>query len=270
MPQPPSAPAWASTTVSHLIAGTERTGTVVAAGPAASYVAVPDGDGPDRLLALLAPGAVRLPIGMCVAGPLPALGRPVRVGGGRVGTPERAWHPARWWDPRPHLDPDALLAGAGALAGVVEAEPAGSFGLPLADQLAVAGALAALEPDAAGNVLGLGPGLTPSGDDVVAGALAVLAILGRLENSTRAAIEGLAHTRTTALSAALVAAAGRGEMIPQAARLLTAVATGAPDEDLAAAARPLFAVGSTSGHDLAAGMAGALRSVARSATAAGR
>jgi uncharacterized protein DUF2877 len=263
VPQSQPTPAWASTSVGRLIAGDVRTGTVFAAGPAASYVALPDDDGPDLLLALLVPGAVRLPIGVCLTeGPLPARGAAVRVGNGRIATPDRTWRPVRWWDPRPHLDVDALFAGAGALIDVIRAEPDDSFGLPLDDALAVAAALAGAESNAAYGVLGLGPGLTPSGDDVVAGALAVLAIAGRLDNSVREAVERLARTRTTALSAALVAAAGRGEMIPQAARLLAAVAAREPDGSLASAARSLFAVGSTSGHDLAAGMAGALRSVA--------
>ena len=148
------------------------------------------------------------------------------------------------------------------LVDLVRAEPTGSFGLPLADAFAVAATLAQADADAAIDVLGLGCGLTPAGDDIVAGALAVLAVTGRLDDSVRAAIETQSRTRTTSLSSALVAAAGRGEMIPQAARLLKAVAAGEPREQVDTAARELFAVGSTSGHDLAAGMTGALRAAA--------
>jgi hypothetical protein len=92
----------------------------------------------------------------------------------------------------------------------------------------------------------------------VAGAMAVLAITGRLPGSIRTEIRDRARTRTTSLSAALLAAAGRGQMIPQAARLLTVVATGAPQDQVRNAVAGLFRVGSTSGHDLCAGMAGAL------------
>jgi Protein of unknown function (DUF2877) len=252
-------PAWASTSVGRLIAGSERAGTVIAASPMASYVAIPDGDDPDALLALVAPQAVRLPIGVCVsAGTLPLRDCEVLLGGGVVATRDQEWRPVRWWDPRPHLDSAALVAGADVLIDVVRAEPASSFGLPLEEALAVAAALAHADAGAADRVLGLGAGLTPAGDDVVAGAFAVLAVAGRLDDSVRAAVETRARTRTTPLSAALVAAAGRGEMIPHAARLLASVASGASRRQVAGAARALFAVGSTSGHDLAAGLAGAL------------
>jgi Protein of unknown function (DUF2877) len=225
----------------------------------ASYVVVPRDDGPESLLALLAPGAVRLPIGMCVsAGQLPSRGCTVLLDDGVVVTPDQAWRPVRWWDPRPQLDADGLIARGDILVDIVRAESADSFGLPLADAFAVAEALACGDTDAAYRVLGLGVGLTPAGDDVVAGAFAVLAITGRLDDSVRDVVQAAARVRTTALSAALVAAAGRGEMIPQAARLLSMVAAGDPPERVTAAARSLFAVGSTSGHDLAAGMAGAL------------
>jgi hypothetical protein len=51
-------------------------------------------------------------------------------------------------------------------------------------------------------------------------------------------------------------------MIPQAARLLASVAAGETRAQVGAVARSLFAVGSTSGHDLAAGLAGAMRAAA--------
>jgi len=257
-------PGWASTAIGGVITGSVRTGTVLADGPAASYVALPEGDGaPDRLLGLLAPEAVCLPIGMCVLeGPLPPRGTTVHVGEGRIVAGGCTWQPVRWWDPRPRLDVAALFAHADLLIDAVDAEPAGAFGLPLPVAFAVAGALARSDVSPAYGVLGLGPGLTPTGDDIVAGAFAVLAIAGRLDDAVRAAVDAHAHTRTTALSAALVAAAGRGEMIPQAARLLASVAAGGPRPQVAAAARSLFAVGSTSGHDLAAGLAGALKAAA--------
>ena len=261
-------PGWASTSIGGVITGSMRTGTVLADGPAASYVALPDDEGPDRLIALLAPDAVRLPIGMCVLeGPLPPRGTTVHVGEGRIASATCAWQPVRWWDPRPRLDVQALLAHARVLLDVVKGEPAGAYGLPLPVALTVAGALAAADVSPAYGVLGLGPGLTPTGDDVVSGACAVLALTGRLDDSVRAAVDAHAHARTTALSAALVAAAGRGEMIPQAARLLASVAAGEPPAQVTAAAHALFAVGSTSGHDLAAGLAGALTAVAKQASA---
>lgn len=240
-----------------LFAGPARAGTVLAASEVASYVSIDE-----VLLGLLTPAAVRLPIGVCVTGgELPARGDDVRIGDGVVAAGEHTWRPARWWDPHPHLDVDALLRNSDILFGVVCAEPDASFGMPLADAFVVAASLARGDADPAIGVLGFGPGLTPTGDDIVAGAFAVLALAGRLDDAVRDTVHTLARSRTTALSAALVAAAGRGEMIPQAARLLTSVAAGEPRDRVASTARALFAVGSTSGHDLAAGMAGALKAL---------
>ncbi|HZC73219.1 MAG TPA: DUF2877 domain-containing protein [Jatrophihabitans sp.] len=239
---------------------------MLAASQVASYVTVPHAGTPAAIVALLAPNAVRLPIGVCIADDaLPARGATVALGAGVLATSDRAWRPVRWWDPRPHVRGDELVAHGELLVDIVRAEPAHSFGMPLSDAFAVARRLGDGDADAALGVIGSGPGLTPAGDDVVAGAFAVLALLGRLDDSFRDAVLTCARTRTTALSAALVAAAGRGEMIPQAARLLTSMAAG-DDERVATAATALFAVGSTSGHDLAAGMAGALAALSSAST----
>ena len=65
-----------------------------------------------------------------------------------------------------------------------------------------------------------------------------------------------------ALSAALLGAAGKGQVIPQAATLLSVVSAGSPVGQLRSAAAELFSVGATSGHDLCAGIAGVLASFA--------
>jgi hypothetical protein len=259
MVQALASPAWASTAVGPVVAGPSRTGTVIASGDVASYVSVPELACDASLLALLRPAAIRLPLGMCVPnGQLPEIGTEVQVGHGIVSTPGGTWRPVRWWDPRPHVDPGALARHGHTLLDVVSAEPASAFGLRVPDALRVAAALAGGDPEPALSVIGLGPGLTPAGDDVVAGAFAVLALLGRLDDSVRDAIHAHARTRTVALSAALLVAAGRGQMIPQAARMVTILAAGEPYERVSAAAGELFRVGSTSGHDLCLGMAGAL------------
>jgi len=286
MTLPPGTPAWASIAVSELLSGPPRDAFVLASTGVAAYVATepragePGAGEPGAatvVLALLSRRAVRLPLGVCVAeGRLPDAGTPVRLGNGLAATADRSWYPVRWWDPRPRLDAQALLQSGPRLLGVVLDAPAGAFGLPLSDALAVAGALAAGDPAPAVGVIGLGPGLTPAADDVIAGALAALALTGRLDVSVRRAIEIRAATHTTALSAALLAAAGRGEVIPPAARVLTLLASAAPadrlasaptdrlasapTDRLASAVAALFRVGSTSGHDLCAGMAGALAS----------
>lgn len=257
MPQP-ALPAWASTAVGSVLTGPWRKAHVLASTGVACYLAAPvRGQAPD-LIALIRPEAVRLPIGICVRSELPDDRDEIRLGQGMVATATRSWRPVRWWDPRPRLSADGMLRHRAALLGTVLQQPASAFGLAVPDALAVAHALAAGRPEPALAVIGLGPGLTPAGDDVVAGALAVLALTGRLHDSTREAINAHAATHTTTLSAALLAAAGRGQMIPQAARLLTMIASGAPPARVRVAAGELFGVGSTSGHDLCAGMAGAL------------
>ena len=262
MPQSQASPAWASTAVGGLVAGSWRGGYVLASTHFAAYLAVPGHDATVDLIALLAPDAIRLPLGVCVTAGLPDVGAEIRVGHGLIAVPDHTWRPVRWWDPRPRLASGGLLRNGRKLLGVILEQAPSSFGQPVPEALAVAAALAAGRPQPALDVIGLGAGLTPAADDVVAGALAVLALTGRLPDSTRDAIHARAVTHTATLSAALLAAAGRGEMIPQAARLLTILAAGAPYARVRAASAELFGVGSTSGHDLFVGMAGALAGVA--------
>ena len=122
--------------------------------------------------------------------------------------------------------------------------------------MGAAAALAAGDPEPCRDLLGAGPGLTPAGDDVVAGAMAACALLG-----CRAALLELdmliarARLATTALSAALLSCAARGEVVPEAAELLRVLGSGAA---VAPALTRLRAVGSTSGTALAIGMVAAL------------
>jgi hypothetical protein len=259
MPQPQPSPAWASTAVGELLCGRSQDAIVLASTRVASYLGVPEPGSSTPVIALLARDAVRLPIGVSVAtGKLPGAGSTVRIGDGSIAAGDHTWRPVRWWDPRPHLSADDLLRHGSKLLEVLAEQPDSSFGLPVADALGVAGALAAGDLGVALEVIGLGPGLTPAADDVVAGALAVLALSGRLPERARDAVGVHAWTHTTALSAALLVAAGRGQVIPQAAVVLTVLATGGPSVRLRSAAAELFSVGATSGHDLCAGMAGIL------------
>ena len=252
-------PAWASTAVGELLCGRRQEATVLASMPVASYLSVPEPGSSTGVVALLIEGAVRLPIGVSVAkGTLPAAGSSVQIGDGFIVTHDHTWRPVRWWDPRPHLRIDDLFRHGPDLLEAMGDVPGCSFGLPLADALAVAIGLAEGNTGAALDVIGLGPGLTPAADDVVAGALAVLALAGQLQEAARDEIDARACTHTTALSAALLAAAGRGQVIPQAAAVLGVLAAGGPSARLHAAVAELFRVGATSGHDLCAGMAGVL------------
>ncbi len=102
-----------------------------------------------------------------------------------------------------------------------------------------------------GRLAGRGAGLTPSGDDVLAGILLVCAMdpacRGALGRSARSA-------RTTTLSRAYLRWAAAGQSIQPAHALLDAAADGDLDA-LGRAARSLAAVGATSGRALVAGVA---------------
>ena len=98
---------------------------------------------------------------------------------------------------------------------------------------------------------GRGAGLTPSGDDVLAGIL----LVGAINPGCRPALDRLARSaRTTALSCAYLRWAAAGQSIQPAHALLDAAAAGDRGR-MARAARSLAAVGATSGRALVAGVA---------------
>ncbi len=104
---------------------------------------------------------------------------------------------------------------------------------------------ARLDAPAVHDLVGRGPGLTPLGDDVLAGWLAVLWATGRLDAETTATVRHALH-RTTLLSATLLDCALHGEVLPEFAAYLSTV--GRPTEPAAVAA--LMRVGHTSGAGL--------------------
>jgi hypothetical protein len=106
---------------------------------------------------------------------------------------------------------------------------------------------------------GLGPGLTPSGDDVLTGlALGIRAGLGTLPEPLAAALHDAVEGRTTDLAVARVrhAVAGRPDEVVH--RLLTVMVSGPPD-DLDAAVRATLAYGHASGADTLVGIDRGLR-----------
>jgi hypothetical protein len=100
-------------------------------------------------------------------------------------------------------------------------------------------------------LLGRGPGLTPSGDDVLAGYLLGCRAFGVAAPTVRAAVLRLAPAATTVLSAALLRQAADGWCVPQVAALISALAASRPDP---AATRAVLAVGASSGAALASGV----------------
>ena len=72
-------------------------------------------------------------------------------------------------------------------------------------------------PAAVGALAGLGPGLTPSGDDVLGGLLVVLAVVGYEGRELRNAVDG---APTHAISRAFLTWAANGQAVEPVHRLL--------------------------------------------------
>ena len=116
--------------------------------------------------------------------------------------------------------------------------------------------------EAVAALLGLGPGLTPSGDDLLAGCVTTLFALGETPRAATLAASVSEHAPqlTSPYSAALLAAAGDGEVSAYWHDVLTIVLGSQPlnRTDL----RPLIdGFGHTSGWDMLAGTTIALQSV---------
>jgi len=222
-----------------MIAGPDLPGTVLGSFPTAIYIHVPAGFG---VIALLSRAAVRVPCGVQLPSssgefPLDRLSGPVRVGGGalRIGTAE-------------------ITVGRLVSVSVPRLRAPRRVDSDIDVDLA--------DPT---RLLGLGSGLTPSGDDVLAGYLAGAAAYGLAVDELRAFVCAEAPRRTTTLSAALLRHAAAGEAIPQVCRLLLALDDGMGTDDALAG---LLRVGHTSGAALAAGVLGAARAASAPRAAA--
>jgi hypothetical protein len=275
-------PAAASTGVAELLRGPVRPARVLLSVPAAVYVLVPGERGGD-VVGVLTSDAARLPLG-CVlfrpsnGRPLVALpsGAPAEVGGGRIVVGDLAVSAAAWWNPRPKLPslhPALLPEGVRQLRNALYGEgvphsaftlpglPAGPGG-PLA---ALRGAVRRADLDAAlrtaTRLIGLGPGLTPAGDDVMAGTIAGLVLLGHpAADRFAAGVYALAAGRTTDLSRALLRHAACGRVSGEFAAVLHALVGERP---LMPAVQALLSTGATSGRAMALGLSTAIDLVER-------
>jgi hypothetical protein len=184
------------------------------------------------------------------------------------------WVPVRrWWDPSPVLGPlsRARLEHGHAALQAARAAAARKPGLDghqgpgaLAECCASGDLAGAVE--IAESLVGLGPGLTPSGDDMVGGLLIALRLLGGvIPGGTRAvwladwlgaAVTPFAGERTTPLSATLLHCAARGQAAAEVAAVLHGLAGQDP---VGPAIRTLLATGGSSGADLAWGLAAGCR-----------
>lgn len=257
----------ASAWLRDVLNGAERAVRIVGTSPRAAYADLGD----RTVLAIETAAGARLPNAVRVAW-LPGLG-PQQAGviGDnllRVG-PLRA-RVGRWWDPRPGVPRDRTAVTA-VLRRRRDGLPA-SGGRHLArhglDEPVVALAAAAAGHDGAAvdplldQLIGRGPGSTPSGDDVVAGLLAALVTLGPPDGppATFAMALGAGvlrcRHRTTPLSATLLRCAADGAVVAAARRVLELLVTArAPGSAWPAAVAALAGLGHTSGLDLLTGIA---------------
>jgi hypothetical protein len=110
-----------------------------------------------------------------------------------------------------------------------------------------------LAAGAATRLIGLGPGLTPSGDDVLVGIEAALHALARPTAGFLGIATGGVEGRTTALAATLLRHAAAGEFAERLHVLLAAL-LGSDDEAIPAAIDRAVAWGATSGTDCLLGV----------------
>jgi hypothetical protein len=114
------------------------------------------------------------------------------------------------------------------------------------------------------NLVGLGPGLTPSGDDALAGALIALHECGNAGAAAGFAerVLPLARLRTNKISFAHLAAAADGEGAEPIHDILAALAS-ADESDIASGLARIDRIGHTSGWDAVAGILAAIASLVR-------
>ncbi len=246
-------PAVASSAIAPLLRGGHRDLRVLAAFPQAAYLSV----GED-LVALVTSDGIRQPDAVVLN--VPSIARPLartfvgqtgRIGNGGVRLGDLEISVSRWWDPTPRLratTPARLRAASETTRrriAATEGRTRRGEDVDLAFALAEAldGTRMALSAGddaaaftAARASIGLGPGLTPSGDDQLAGLIAGTLVLapslgaggswlGPVVAATQRlglAVAEAAVGRTTSVSAALLGHAALGQLADPATRLVRA------------------------------------------------
>jgi hypothetical protein len=248
----------ASAALRSLVGGPPRSGRVLGVGSAAAYLQA-GGD----LVALEASDALRLPCAVVVpqpaaTGPFAALrpGDPVRVGADRVVAGRCTFAVVRWWTPRRPRRVQQYDAARGIELSQLLPPLADRLAAPLTD-LTTALRTGTDPTPCLRRLVGLGDGLTPQGDDVLAGMLVALRAQPRHRATVQrlgAIIGAIAPGRTTLISAALLGYAARGLAAPRLLGVVDALHRRGEAATLARAVVRLLAVGHTSGAALAHGV----------------
>jgi len=270
-------PVAASGLLADVLDGRSVDGLVVASGRAAAYLTYAS-RGADRVLGVVtrratcpASGLV-LPPGREPLDLLPA-GARVRIGEGAVEGPTSRLVVGRWFLPAsaPRRGSPRREALAAARAAVQAQRVPPEVALARRDGARAARVLLHGDTDDAYaqlvGLLGRGPGLTPSGDDVVAGILLAARRVLPYEESEAVgtAVRRAARLATTVVSRGMLTDASAGWCPDVVARGLAALVAPVdqPGQAGRAAVQDLLRVGSTSGGDLLCGALGVLEEAAR-------
>jgi hypothetical protein len=287
----------ASLAARDLLHGPRRAGKVVARAHGVIIAEFPRAEREPRVIAVSAPDTVRLPNAIIAEGISAAdvtnaassmhatsdtnftaaanainTTNSANAGGGSISVGGLTVHARRWWDPSPVLGPLSrarLDRGATVLSlTCAQADPGPSLarhrGPKALATLCARGDLASAAEQAE-QLVGLGPGIVPAGDNVLCGLLLALRLLGgAITGGTRAvwladwlsaAVTSYATQRTTPLAASLLHCAARGQAAAEVAAVLRGVAGEDPVEP---AARRLLGAGFGSA-DLAWGLVAGCR-----------
>ncbi|MFP4636048.1 MAG: DUF2877 domain-containing protein [Nitriliruptoraceae bacterium] len=286
-------PVVAALPLRELLDGPQRVVTVLARFPHAAYLQLAIDAEPAPVIALVTSDGIAHPNSLVLTRPAAARplasvhrGEAAMIGDGALWLGGEQYRPVRWWSPVPALasvDADMLAVTSSLLGSHLDVRSQAlpqELGYPLRSvQEALTAGRVRPAAAAARDLVGRGPGLTPAGDDVLAGLLAAGSALSAVVAPTvpevRRAIDEFgaatvadAVGRTTAISLELLRQAAADAVLAPAGRLLRALVH---TDDLSGgrivvAADELLAVGSTSGRDLAVGLHAGAALVAGAAT----
>lgn len=235
-----------STAVRGLLTGPETPARVLGVHPSCVYVVTGD----DMVViesadALGLPCAVRLGVDR-VTQPFRSVraGDTATVGLGRLVTAGLTVRVGRWWAPR-RAYAGSSPARIGAIARLLRTTPC-----PVPVEAGVA------------DLLGRGDGLTPAGDDVLAGFLVAAHHCPEVRDQVAVEVLRQAPGATTTLSAALLRHAAAGHALPAVLDVADLLAGHGPGSAVAPALSRLLRVGHSSGTALAHGLLRGARCVA--------